>query len=93
MLTVNWSFNSAINFSTSISGADAPEEIPIVLHPLILSIGTGLSECINSAELQPEFLATSTNLTELDEFLLPIIKNISHLSAISLTADCLFVVA
>ena len=34
-----------------------------------------------------------TNLTELEELRLPTTKNISHLEAISLTADCLLVVA
>jgi len=43
--------------------------------------------------IQPDFLATSTSLTEFDEFLLPITKNISHFFAIFLTAICLLVVA
>ena len=34
---------------------------------------------------QPDFLATSTNLCELDELTLPITKNISHMPAIFFT--------
>ena len=41
----------------------------------------------------PDFLATSTSLTELEEFLLPMTKNKSHFFAIFFTAICLFVVA
>ena len=63
---VNLFFNSLINFSTRISGAEAPEEIPIVLQLAILSNGTLLSEWISSELLHPLFFATSTNLTELD---------------------------
>ena len=41
----------------------------------------------------PDFFATSTSLTEFEEFLLPITKNMSHFEAIFLTAACLLVVA
>ena len=54
---------------TKISGADAPDDMPIVLHLSISLKGVVLSECINEDFLQPEFLATSTSLTEFDEFL------------------------
>ena len=91
--SLNSFFNFDINNSTRISGADAPEDIPIVLQFLILSIGNLLSEFISCESGHPVFCATSTNLTELDEFLLPITKNISHLSAICFTAIWRFVVA
>ena len=52
-------------------------DIPIELQFLILSSGTELSECMSS-NFYTQILATSTNLTEFDEFLLPITKNISH---------------
>ena len=93
IFTVNLFFNSLIKLSTNIWGAEAPEEIPIVFEFLIKSNGILLSEWINCELEHPYFLATSTNLTELDEFLLPIIKNKSHFFAIFLTAICLFVVA
>ena len=51
-----------INSLTKISGADAPDDIPIFLHFIISSIGTFLSECINSDFLHPAFIATSTSL-------------------------------
>ena len=60
-----------MNSFTKISGAEAPDEIPIVEHFLILSNGILLSECISSVYLQPAFSATSTSLNEFDEFLLP----------------------
>ena len=66
---VNSFFNSWINSSTNISGAEAPEETPIVLQLAILSIGTLLSEWINSDLSHPLFFATATNLTELEEFI------------------------
>ena len=81
-----------MNSSTRISGAEAPDEIPIVLHFFSLSSGKLLSEWINSAS-HPLFLATSTSRTELDEFLLPIIKKLSQFLAIFFTAACLLVVA
>ena len=59
----------------------------------ISSKGISFSECINCEFLHPAFFATSTNLTEFDEFRLPTTKNISHFEAIFFTADCLFVVA
>ena len=65
----------SMNSLTKISGAEAPEEIPIVLQFEILSKGISLSEWIRTALLHPELFATSTSLTELEEFLLPIIKN------------------
>ena len=61
---------------TKISGADAPDDIPMVLHLSISSNGVLLSEWIKVDFSQPEFFATSTNLTEFDEFLLLITKNI-----------------
>ena len=82
MLTVNLFFSSFIKLLTKISGAEAPEEIPIVLESLIKSNGISLCEWINSELEQPDFFATSTNLTELEEFLLPITKNKSHFFAI-----------
>ena len=93
ILTVNLFFNSFIKLLTKISGADAPDEIPIVFEFSIKSNGISLFEWINWEFEHPDFLATSTNLTELDEFLLPITKNKSHYLAIFLTAICLFVVA
>src|SRR5210317_1326108 len=91
----NWYllFNWSKKFLTNISGADAPEDTPIVSQSLILSKGIILSEWIKCESMQPDFFATSTNLTELDEFLLPMTKNISHFWAIFFTAFCLFVVA
>ena len=41
-----------MNSFTKISGAEAPDEIPIVEHFLILSNGILLSECISSVYLQ-----------------------------------------
>ena len=82
-----------IKLSTKISGADAPDDTPMVLNFSISSKGIELSESINLEFTHPEFFATSTYLNEFDEFLLPITKNISHFSAIFLTAACLFVVA
>ena len=84
IFTVNLSFNSFIKLSTKISGADAPEEIPIVFEFSIKSNGISLCEWINWEFEHPDFLATSTNLTELDEFLLPIIKKLSQFLAIFL---------
>ena len=75
ILTVNLFFNSFIKLSTKISGADAPEEIPMVFEFWIKSNGISLCEWINCEFKQPDFFATSTNLTELEEFLLPITKN------------------
>jgi len=43
--------------------------------------------------LQPNFFATSTNLWELDELLLPTTRNKSHFFAICLTASWRLVVA
>ena len=47
ILIVNLFFNSFIKFLTKISGADAPEEIPIVFEFSICSYGILLSECNN----------------------------------------------
>ena len=44
ILTVNLFFNSFIKLSTKISGADAPEEIPIVFEFSIKSNGISLCE-------------------------------------------------
>ena len=74
MLTVNLFFNSSIKLLTKISGADAPDDIPMVLHLSISWNGVVLSEWIKVDFSQPEFFATSTSLTEFDEFLLPIQK-------------------
>ena len=54
---VNLFFNSLINFSTRISGAEAPEEIPIVLQLAILSNGTPalLKELVKSNNLDNIF--------------------------------------
>ena len=49
-----------MNSFTKTSGAEAPDEIPIVEHLIILSIGILLSECISSDYLHPAFSATST---------------------------------
>ena len=83
----------SIKLSTNISGAEAPDEIPIVEQLAKSSNTILLSEWINSESGHPDCFATSTNLFELDEFLLPITKNLSHFDAIFLTAACLFVVA
>ena len=48
-----------MNSLTNTSGAEAPDEIPIVLHLDIFSSGKVLSEWINSAFSHPLFLATS----------------------------------
>ena len=52
---VNCFFKPSINSVTKTSGADAPDEIPIVLQFLILLKGISLSECISSAEFEPFF--------------------------------------
>ena len=66
ILILYFFFKLLINSSTSISGADAPDDIPIVLHLSILSNGISLSEWISNEFSHPDFLATSTNLTEFD---------------------------
>ena len=53
-------FKFLINSSTSISGADAPDEIPIVLQASILSNGISLSEWI-SKEFITELTITDKN--------------------------------
>ena len=58
-----------------------------------IKINAVLLNGINSDLVQPDFLATSTNLNELEEFSLPTTKNISHKGAIFFTASCLLVVA
>ena len=45
-----------MKLSTKISGAEAPEEIPIVLHLSISRNGATLSECIKVDFLHPEFI-------------------------------------
>ena len=80
---------SWINFS----GAEAPDVKPIVFDLSISFIGSLLLKSNNSDFLQPDFLATSTNLFEFEEFSLPITKNKSQFGAIFLTEFCLFVVA
>ena len=46
MLTVNLFFNSLIKLLTKISGAEAPEEIPIVFESLIKSNGKSINQKI-----------------------------------------------
>ena len=58
-----------IKFLTKISGAEAPEDIPIVVQFSILSKGTMLSACISLELTQPDCWATSINLTELEELI------------------------
>ena len=72
ILTIAFSSICLIMFFTRNSGAEAPEEIPIFLHSKISLIGNFFSSSISSDLLQPDFLATSTSLNELEEFLLPI---------------------
>ena len=55
-----------MKFSTSISGADAPDEIPITFEFSIKLNGISLCEWISIEFSHPDFLATSTSLTELD---------------------------
>ena len=53
ILTLNLFLIFLIKLSTKISGADAPEDIPIILEFPILSKGISLSECISSECGQP----------------------------------------
>ena len=71
-----------MKLSTKISGADAPDEIPIVLDFSISSYGISLWEWINWELRQPDFLATSTSLTELDELKKRFTVNIDEVEAI-----------
>ena len=47
-----------MKFFTNTSGADAPDEIPMMEHPIIFSIGTTLPEWISSDFLHPACSAT-----------------------------------
>ena len=51
--TLKFSLIFSIKFWTKISGADAPDEIPILLHLEIFSNGTELSELIHSESSVP----------------------------------------
>ena len=81
------------NWSTKISGADAPAVIPNFLTPLNQLASTA---SIDSARIdfgQPDACATSTSLVEFDELEAPITITASHILARLFTAAWLFVVA
>ena len=90
-IKIKTSFNS--DKKISFSHEEIPSSLPLQIE--IIDYGTGITKSLLPNIFDPfiAFLATSTNLTELDEFLLPITKNKSHFFAIFLTAICLFVVA
>ena len=85
--------NLSITSLTSISGTDAPEEIPIFILSLYSLTSSSFAFSNKFDFGHPAFFATSTNLLELEEFCEPTTIKASHSPAKALIAFCLLVVA